>query len=304
MKKIITHREIKKDIKSLDQLSSLIGIDKNIFTKALRTASSLYRQIILLKKDCGTRTINAPKPNLKLIQRNILDKIFSDIKLPTCVYGLSRSRTIIENARRHSSSDYLLNLDIKSFFPNVHFEKVKQIYKDIGLNMISEDLCKLTTLDHKLPQGSPTSPFLASFALTNLDYRLMGVAKSNSLIYTRYFDDICFSGSRRVKTMEKSIIKIINEEGYNIKKTKRQFFEKGDQKEINGILVEKNKLSLKNTDDLFRYLENLKNNGLSTLNTDNPTKEHDSLMGKVSFLKLINKEQGEKAERVFNAIKW
>ncbi|MFA6254340.1 MAG: reverse transcriptase family protein [Candidatus Paceibacterota bacterium] len=304
MKKIITHRKIKKNIKSLDQLASLLGVDKNIFNKTIRTAPSLYRQIMLLKKDGEFRPINAPKPSLKIIQRGILDKILSDIKLPACVYGLSKNRTIIENAKYHSRSDYLLNLDIKSFFPSVHFEKVKQIYKDIGLDIIARDLCKLTTLDHKLPQGAPTSPFLASLALTNLDCRLMGIAKSNGLLYTRYFDDICFSGSRRIKIIEKSIIKIINEEGYDVKKTKRKLFEKGHKKEITGILIEKGGLSLKSTDNLLKYLDVLKNKGLSVLNTDNPIKEQGSLKGKISFLKLVSKEQGEKAERIFNAIKW
>ena len=304
MKKIVTHSKIKKDIPSLDCLASILGIDRVIFNKILRTTPRLYTQITLLKKDGSPRPINAPKKNLKSIQRSILDKIFSDIELQPCVYGLSKNHSIIENAKYHSKSDYLLNLDIKSFFPNVHFEKVKQIYRDIGIDEISSEMCMLTTLNFELPQGAPSSPFIASLALTNLDYRLANLAESNHLLYTRYFDDICFSGSKRIKEIEKSIIKIINQEGYQVKKEKRQLFEKGFAKEINGILITDGKLSLKNTGDLFEYLEELNYGGLTRLKSDNPEKERLSLKGKISFLNQVDKILGKKAEIAFNAIRW
>ncbi|MDD4902821.1 MAG: reverse transcriptase family protein [Patescibacteria group bacterium] len=304
MKKIITHRKINKDISTLDQLVSILEIDKIIFSKILRTAPLLYKQIALSKKDGSYRNINAPRPDLKLIQRLILDKVFSGIKLPPCVYGLSKNRSIIENAKYHSRSDYLLNLDIKNFFPSVHFEKVKQIFQDIGLGKISSDLCKLTTLNYELPQGTPTSPFLASLALNNLDYRLTKLAESNHLLYTRYFDDICFSGDRRIKALEESIKGIIKEEGYRVKTSKRQLFEKGAVKEINGILITEGKLSLKSTADLFAYLNELKSEGLSQLKSDNPEKECHSLRGKISFLKQIDRKMASRMENVFCLIKW
>lgn len=304
MKKIITHNKIKKDIPSLDCLVLILGTNRFVFNKILRTTPLLYSQITLIKKDGRSRIINAPKSNLKSIQRLILDKVFSDIKLPPCVYGLSKNHSIIENAKYHSKSDYLLNLDIKSFFPSVHFEKVEQIYRDIGINEISLELCMLTTLNFKLPQGAPTSPFIASLALTNLDYRLTKLAESNHLLYTRYFDDICFSGNKRVKIVEQSIIKIINQEGYQVKKEKRQLFEKGFAKEINGILITDGKLSLKNTSDLFEYLDELRYGGLTRLKSDNPEKEKLSLKGKISFLKQVDQKQGKKAELAFNNIRW
>lgn len=305
MKKIITHRNIHKDIKTINDFCRSISIEKSFVQKHLRLCPLLYVEIPLKKKDGTLRPIRAPKEELKLIQRAILKNILSDIKLPPCCYGFSKNKSIIENAKAHSKNDYLLNLDIQDFFPSVHYQKVKQIFLDIGLNNeIADNLCNLTTYEHRLPQGAPTSPFLASFALSNLDYRLMQLAKSNYLTYTRYFDDVSFSGSKRVIVLEKDIMRIIKEEGYKVKIQKRKLFVKNEIKEVNGILIKDKKLFLKNTEKLLDYVSDINKYGLCKLKTDNPEKEKESLRGKIAFLKQIDQEQANKIEIIFTSINW
>src|SRR3989338_2909720 len=305
MKKIITHKNINKNIKTIDDFCHILSFKKPFIQKYVRLCPLLYIEIPLKKKDGTIRPIRAPKEKLKIIQRAILKKIFSDIKLPPCCYGFSKNKSIIENAKMHSKNDYLLNLDIQNFFPSVHYEKVKQIYLDIGLNKeVADILCNLTTYEYRLPQGAPTSPFIASFALSNLDHRLTQLAKSNYLTYTRYFDDISFSGSRRIVVLEKDIIRIIAEEGYRVKTQKRKLFVRNEVKEVSGILIIDKKLSLKNTGELFSYLESISKYGLCKLRTDNLEKEKQSIKGKISFLKQIAQEQSDKIEAVFASIKW
>ena len=265
----------------------------------------LYIEIPFKKKDGTPRPIRAPKDELKVIQRAILKNIFSDIRLPPCCYGFSKNKSIIENAKAHSKNDFLLNLDIQDFFPSVHYKKVHQIFLDVGLNnKISSILCSLITYEYRLPQGAPTSPLIASFALSNLDYRLIKLAKSNYLTYTRYFDDISFSGNKRVIAIEKDILKIIKEEGYVVKIQKRKLFGKNEVKEVNGILITGKKLSLKNTKELFDYVSDISKYGLSKLQTDNPEKEKQSIKGKIAFLKQVDQEQSNKIETVFASIVW
>ncbi len=305
MKKIITQSKITRVPVTPEDFLRLLDIDETQLRKCLRLLPLLYKNILITKEDGGKRSISVPKDNLKIIQRAILDKFFSKIRLPICVYGFSKGRSIIENAKYHANSDYLLNLDIKNFFPSVHFEKVKQIYKDIGYDTImSEILCKLTTYQYKLPQGAPTSPFLASFALNNLDFRLVNLAKKNYISYTRYFDDLCFSGSKRIMILEKDIVKIITQEGYKLKKAKRQLFSKSETKEINGISISDGKLFLKNTPDLQLYITELKQYGLSRSRSDNPEKERLSLLGKIMFLKKIDAEKADILKNEFDNIKW
>ncbi len=306
MKKILIKAKIIKTISTEAELISCLGVVGDTYNKCCRIAPLFYRQIFLPKKDGGYREISAPKEDLKSIQRAVLDKIFIDIKLPPCVYGFSRGKTIIENARYHAHSDYLINLDIKNFFPSVHFKRVLQMYKDMGFNdVISDILCKLTTYNHKLPQGAPTSPFLASIALTNLDYRLYKLAKENHISYSRYFDDLCFSGGKRVMVLENDIFQIIKEEGYIVKKSKRDMFTKGEVKNINGISILPNgKLFLDNSGELVLYITELKEFGISRLRSDNPEKERSSIIGKITFLKKIDPIKGLAAENVFSSIEW
>ena len=305
MKKIITHKNLCREINTIDDFCRILSLEKAFLQKYLRLCPLLYIDIPLKKKDGTPRPIRAPKDKLKVIQRAILKNILSDIKLPPCCYGFGKNKSIIENAKAHSKNDFLLNLDITDFFPSVHYKKVKQIFLDIGLNdEISKILCGLTTYEYRLPQGAPTSPFLASFALSNLDYRLMRLAKSNYLTYTRYFDDVSFSGNKRIVVLEKDIMKIIKEEGYKVKMSKRKFFEKGQEKEVNGILITDKKLSLRNTEELFDYVNDISKYGLSKLRTDNPEKEKQSLKGKIAFLKQIDQEQSKRIEVIFASIKW
>ena len=305
MKKIITHTQIHKDIKTIEDFCRIISVEKSFLQKHLRLCPLLYVEIPLKKKDGTPRPIRAPKEELKLIQRAILKNIFSDIKLPPCCYGFSKNKSIIENAKAHSRNDYLLNLDIQDFFPSVHYTKVQQIFLDININSeVADVLCNLTTYEHRLPQGAPTSPFLASFALSNLDHRLMQLAKSNYITYSRYFDDVSFSGSKRVVVLEKDIMRIIKQEGYKVKIQKRKLFNKGEIKEVNGILIKDKKLFLGNTEELLDYISDISKNGLSKLKTDNPEKERQSLKGKISFLKQIDVKQALEAEKLFASIKW
>ncbi len=304
MKKIIIHNNIKKSLASEEELFTALKANRQTFNQCLREAPLLYFPIKIPKKNGGFRDINMPSQELKLIQRKILDNILLDIKLPSCVYGLSKNKTALDNAKYHSKSDYLLSLDLENFFPSVHFKRIKEIFRNIGLENVSETLCKLTTLNHELPQGAPTSPILANLSLDNLDYRLTKLAESNYLIYSRYFDDICFSGSKRIIGIEKSIHKIITEEGYQTKSSKRMLFVKNDEKEINGILIKDGKLSLKNTTELLNYLKEINEYGFGKLQSDNPTKERLSIMGKIAYLKKVAPEQSLVMEEIFNSIDW
>ena len=305
MKKIITHQNICKDIKTIDDFCRILSVEKSFLQKHIRLCPLLYIEIPLKKKDGTPRPIRAPKDKLKTIQRAILKNILSDIKLPPCCYGFSKNKSIIENAKIHSRNDFLLNLDIQDFFPSVHYKKVRQIFLDIGLNdEISNIICGLTTYEYRLPQGAPTSPFLASLALSNLDYRLMKLAESNHITYTRYFDDVSFSGNNRVMALEKTIMQIIKQEGYKVKTSKRKLFEKGREKEVNGILIIDKKLLLKNTEELFDYVSDISKYGLSKLRSDNPEKEKQSLKGKIGFLRQVDQEQANKIEAVFASILW
>lgn len=297
--------------KSVSDLALLLDIELSNFVKVSQSAESMYRQVQLLKKSgLEFRTINAPCPELKTIQRSILDKILVGIRLPSYVYGFGAGRTIVDNANRHRSNPYLLNVDIKNFFDTVHYKKVQRLFIDIGYTEeLSLTLTKLTTLHKNLPQGAPTSPYLASLVLNNLDNRLMTLCKKNRLIYTRYFDDISISGGEKAHSILDTVIKIVGSEGYEIHTSgeKIQLYtpDDGKTKIVTGIHIDtEHKLVAPDSDFVESYLSALKNIGLTALQSENPEKEKESLRGKIAFISQVDSILGKRLMELFLTLTW
>lgn len=300
MKKILTQKPNVFSEKAGD-LHDLLGIEKDTLNKYLRVGGdSLYKPVKIKKRDGGERQLFVPCDPLKGIQRKILDRILLKAELSSCVYGFSKGKGIIENASYHANNPFLLNLDIEEFFPSVHYERIKQIYRDMGFDeIIADDLCKLTTYRHQLPQGAPTSPFLASLALSNLDKRLVKLSQANHMSYTRYFDDISISGGKRVIELRESIVRIVKEEGYRVNK-KTHLFGRGEIKKITGIEVSDGKLSLQHADELITSLDPNNIHDLFRINGGDIERKRRSIAGKISFLKKVDKEKGKIAEKLFS----
>ncbi|MES3030806.1 MAG: reverse transcriptase family protein [Patescibacteria group bacterium] len=306
MKKILLSKPSNLKTSTFSELLRILSISEADFDMLVATADSLYIQIRLKKKDGGTRIINAPSRKLKELQRSILMFILTKNRLQNCAYGCSKGKSIIENASAHIKSSFMINLDIKDFFPSVHYTKILQLYLDMGFSRdLAKKLCEITTLKYSLPQGAPTSPYLSNLVLQNLDKRLMLLSRKNRLIYTRYFDDITISGSNQAHKIKGTVEKIITAEGYKIKRSKVFIYNKGENKKVTGILIKPDRtLDLEDRDLLKKYLQDLKEKGLPALESSLIEKEKQSLRGKISFLKSVNNEEGEAFSRLFEEIKW
>lgn len=299
MKTILKHATKNKNFTG-SNIYNLLNISEKELNSLLSSIPFCFQNISLPKKDGGFRNIKAPNEELKSIQKIIITEILKTVTLPNCVYGISENHSIIENAKLHAKNKYLLNLDIKDFFPSVHWLIIQKIFLELGFcENNSKILCQLTTLEFELPQGTPTSPYLSNLALNNLDYRFFNLCKKNGLTYSRYFDDISISGNKKVKKMKNIFLEIIKTEGYDIKKEKIvEFYPPKLEKEITGIIIlPDGNLTIKSKDNLFNQIRSLKEKGFNKLNLS--VKEKNSLAGKISFLKLVNKKEGEELEKIF-----
>lgn len=186
----------------------------------------------------GNRTIYAPSMELKRVQRNILS--FIKTKYPVKL-------SIKETAKVHCSQKYILKLDIRRFYESFSKEQIQNIIADIYKNIeFPESYTKkmiyyLTTVDDKLPTGAATSSYLAELAFekTEIDKKLSEFAKENDLKYSRYMDDMFFSGNSRInlKKAEKLTIKLLKENGFNINHEKTQYISDNKRQEILGLVV-------------------------------------------------------------------
>ena len=186
----------------------------------------------------GNRTIYAPSTDLKRVQRNILN--FIKIKYPIKL-------SIKETAKVHCNQKYILKLDIRRFYESFSKEEIKNVISDIYKNIeFPENYTKnliyyLATVNDKLPTGAATSSYLAELAFekTQIDKKLREFAKENNLKYSRYMNDMFFSGSSRInlKKAEKLTIKLLKDSGFNINHEKTQYISDNKRQEILGLVV-------------------------------------------------------------------
>lgn len=219
-------------------IATVIGIGPGLLVSMTRKPAKHYRVFPLVKKDGTERIISAPRTYLKVIQWWILDNILNQVMTPDYVFGFSKGKSIQDNARHHIGSAHILNVDIKSFFNTVTIKQVFSIFSELGYERTTAaTLARLCTLNGSLPQGAPTSPSIANFVLTEADRRLQALALNMGMRYSRYADDLTFSGSEFIAPeFLAQVDATIREAGFELKATKTRYAGTGGRREVTGLI--------------------------------------------------------------------
>lgn len=231
-------------------LSNILGIKWNDFKKIINNSNKMYYEFSISKKSGGKRIISMPDKELLIIQKKIQEKILDNVTIHNNAYGFIKNRSIVDNAKKHLNKQMILNIDLKNFFPSIHRGRVFYIFKDICNydNDISYCLTKLTTYKNSIPQGAPTSPVISNIVSFILDIRLSKIADKFNINYTRYADDITFSGNK--ENINRSLLKIVSniveECGFNINEKKTRFASYAGRQEVTGLIVNNKELSIPN----------------------------------------------------------
>jgi retron-type reverse transcriptase len=229
----------------LFHFSRLLGIDIKILAKIINAPNKYYRKFSIPKRRGGKREIISPFPLLHEVQAWIFENILSKVGLHQASYGFVRGRSILDNAKVHLKKNELLTIDIKDFFGSINKKSVVSIFSDLGYsNLVSYNLASFCCLDDKLPQGACTSPALSNIIARRLDSRLAGLAKKLELSYTRYADDMSFSGIRVPRNVIRTIEAILDEEGFLPNKSKTKLKVGNHRKIVTGLLVSGDKVKV------------------------------------------------------------
>lgn len=294
----------------INHLYKLIGLDTNQFYKIYNSINYQYSSINIPKKNGGYREINAPSENLKFIQRWILDNILYRIKCNENVTGFIRDKSIVDNAKLHVAKECIIGIDIKDFFPTIHFGRVKGLFKSLGYSThISIVLANICTYKGRLPQGAPTSPYIANLICDKLDCRIKKLCDTSGAVYTRYADDITISGKRGIETLIPIVNTIIKDEGFNINKSKERVLYKYHSQKVTGIVVNEKLSPPKN---MIRYIRQniyyinkfgLKEH-LSRTSNEFRSNYKEHLYGIAYFIKMIDLDKGIKYLQQLDEIDW
>lgn len=218
-------------------------------TDCVPTEKRYYSFEIPKKKKGEFRKISSPVRQLKTIQyflKVILEALYQPNE---CVMGFVKQRSVVDNAKKHINKCYVQNLDIKDFFPSVTQDMILRclirspyhINYDVAF-MISR-LCCIKKEDGSkvLPQGSPTSPILANMVCKELDNEINYLAKMFHLEYTRYADDMTFSGQYNAFKDEGHFMIELNTKiekyGFKLNSDKKRIQKHGSRQEVTGIII-------------------------------------------------------------------
>ncbi|MCP3139979.1 reverse transcriptase family protein [Pyxidicoccus xibeiensis] len=223
-----------------------------------RERVSHYVTFAVRKRSGGLRHIHAPKRRLKALQRRLLDLLVSKLPVSAHAHGFVTGRSIKTGAAPHVGRRVVLKLDLKDFFPSVTFARVRGLLIALGYGYpVAATLAVLMTEAERQPvevegtvfhvpvgprvcvQGAPTSPGLCNAVLLRLDRRLAGLARRYGYTYTRYADDLTFSGDDvaalpRVRALA---ARYVRDEGFEVNGEKTRVQRKGGAQRVTGVTV-------------------------------------------------------------------
>ncbi|MEO8698581.1 MAG: reverse transcriptase family protein [Kofleriaceae bacterium] len=239
-----------------EDVAKLVGIAIGDLPRLMRPgvdAGSGYIEFEIPKAKGGTRRIAAPRMPLRKVQRTILDEILAKIPVHDACHGFVPNRSTVTNAAPHLRAAIVIKMDLKDFFPSVHYRRVRGLFEHLGYNAeVAATLAGLTTYRPKLdsglviwpgvlPQGAPTSPALANLTCRRLDQRLTKLAAKFGAAYTRYADDLTFSFPEvpdiRIGRFLWWIDGICQQEGFTERADKRRILRAKHQQRVTGIVV-------------------------------------------------------------------
>jgi hypothetical protein len=322
------------DPSSVDWLADLKGLSyKGI--GGPRLAHYQYR--VLSKKSGGIRLIESPKQRLKEIQRRILSLILDRIPSHRAAHGFMKGRSIKTFSSPHAGQPVVLRMDLQDFFLCISGARIQTLFRTVGYPEPVADLlggiCTNATPRRvwnecageietnrlwdtraqyarpHLPQGAPTSPALANLCAYKMDCRLAGLAKSVGAEYTRYADDLAFSGAeefnRCVERFSTHVAVILQEEGFRVNHRKTRVMRRGVRQHLAGLVINRHPNVRRADFDLLKAtLTNCVRMGPASQNHEKHPSFQAHLEGRVGFVESINPGKGMRLREILDRIVW
>ena len=285
-----------------------------------------YVQFSVPKRSGGTRTLSAPHKSLAVAQRRVLLEILNKLPVEPCAHGFISGRGIVSNASEHAGRGLVVNMDLQDFFPSIGFPRVRKLFETLGYSpavaTILALLCTecprrlvqyegqpyhVATGPRGLPQGACTSPSLSNQVARRLDRRLTGLAGRLGLSYTRYADDLSFSGDTELKPkvgyLMARIRHIAQDEGFAVNEAKSRVLGRNSAQTVTGLVV--NERPGVPRDEIRRIraiLHKARTEGLDQQNREGRDNYLAWLRGKIAYISMSRPEVGQRFKDELQAL--
>ncbi len=285
-----------------------------------------YVKFQVPKKSGGMRTLAAPHKTLKAAQHWILANVVGKLPVTDAAHGFVAGRGIVTNANPHVGKAVVVNLDLSDFFPTIAFPRVRAVFERYGYSGSAATVlallcteCPRATVTYAgtkyeaatgprgLPQGAPTSPGLSNQVARKLDKRLLGVAVKLELTYTRYADDLTFSGgvelAGKIGWLLAKVRHIAQEEGFAVNEKKTRVMRRSAAQTVTGVVVnDKVSIDREELRRLRAILHRAKSEGLDAQNRDGRPNFREWLAGKIAFVHMVRPDTGAKLKAALDAV--
>ena len=280
-------RTVKPPLVRIGDIARVTGRTVGELQSLARRPEAHYREHAIVK-DGKSRLLTVPDGDLMDIQRRLHRGLLITIPTNKCVHSAPK-RSILTNARAHLRHPYLSVFDIADCFPSVSPYRVQSALKRAGFRDDAALLVtKLTTLEHSLPLGAPTSPALLNAVFVDIDGKIGSVARANGLTFTPYYDDLCLSGGSRTPRLARVVENILAAHRLEISISKRHDWGPTDPHTVTKIMVNTSPSPLPEYVNSVQGLINAHRRGVRVLDAT----ELLSLRGQVAYVNFVNPVAG------------
>ncbi|WP_220038064.1 reverse transcriptase family protein [Curtobacterium sp. MCBD17_032] len=283
------------------------------------------------------RLLEKPLDMLRRTQRTVLDELLAVLPVHDAAHGFVPGRSVVSGAALHVGQRVVITADLTSFFASVRARSVYGVFRAAGfaepLAHVLTGLCthrvpthvlaamppggdvderaalRRALADAHLPQGAPTSPALANTVLRHLDARLAGWADAAGAVYTRYADDLTFSGddrlARRADAFLRGVDRMVTDQGLRLNARKTRVRPASVRQSVTGVVVnDRTAPGRREVDRLHAVLHNCAEHGPESQNRSGHPDFRAHLLGRIGWVEQTNPGRADRLRREFVRITW
>lgn len=297
----------------LARLTYASGLDPEELThwRELVAAGAGYTRISIPQKHRRRREVFRPSVGLDRLLKQLRVGLgrTSEYSPSAEVHGFVKGRDIATNAGNHLDQDVVLRVDLRDFFGTIDRPKVTHALGQFEFDdEAAEAVAGVTLINGSLAQGFSTSPYLSNVVFANTDVELTRLAADTGTSYTRYVDDLTFSGPLAAvhDDLLESITTIVENLGWSVNPRKTRFMRRGKPQYVTGLYVgdsagphiprSMKRLLRREVYYAFRF-------GLEHARVRSPTPmQHDRLNGWVNYAAHVDAVFGANLRTMWNEV--
>ncbi len=282
--------------RELSSLEQDLGFSAKTLYAVSNSLDKHYRTTTIPKKNGGVRKLRVPDEILKAIQHQITEVLILPRPISRYAKAYYPGSSTVRNAKYHVGQPVVLKLDILHFFDSIRYSDVKDLV--FPSEIYAEPLRILLTMlcYHKdaLPQGAPSSPAITNVIMAEFDEIVGRHCNNQGIRYTRYCDDMTFSGDFDPESVIAFVLEELKKRGFLLNNQKTRIQRSGTRQSVTGIVVNE-KLSIpadyrrKLRQELYFVQKYGVNEHLHRIGSDVPEEIYlQQLLGRVNYVLQVS----------------